>query len=341
MIQLNKQSILIGVAVLAIIITGVLISANGNSNTTLSFLKFNFFTSPKGVAEKAVAYLNSKVLLQGQSATLNSFSEESGVIKVNIKITSADGSKDYNSYITKDGKLFFPDVLVLGDSKNQQPSPSATTSTPATLAKVDKPMLEAYVVSDCPFGLQMQRVMDNAIANIPSLGQYLKVRYIGSVVNGAITSMHGDKEAQENLRQICLRDEQASKYWAYVSCYMRKGDSTACQVSEKIDANKLSACMTDSKRGLAYAKEDFDLNTKYNIQGSPTLILNGTQVSEFDFGGRASNTIKTLICNSSSKEPDFCSTALNTETAATSFSLTYAGSGSSANNAANCAPATN
>ena len=81
MIQLNKQSILIGVAVLAIIITGVLISANGNSNTTLSFLKFNFFTSPKGVAEKAVAYLNSKVLLQGQSATLNSFSEESGVIK--------------------------------------------------------------------------------------------------------------------------------------------------------------------------------------------------------------------------------------------------------------------
>lgn len=352
MFKLNKNSVLIGIAVLGIIITGVLIFADSSSNNVFSFLKLNFFNSPEVIAKKLVDYLNSSALQQGQTATLNSFSEESGVIRVNIKITSSAGSKDYNSYVTKDGKLFFPDVLVLDASKSQKPSEQTTKQPPANLAKVDKPMLEAYVVSDCPFGLQMQRAMASAIKSVPTLAQYIKVRYIGAIENGIITAMHGDGEAKENLRQICIRDEQQSKYWSYVSCYMQKsagtlpngmpfGDSPSCQASAGIDKAKLNACVLDSKRGLAYAKEDFALDSKYSIQGSPTLILNGSQVSEFDFGGRSADTIRNLICSSSSKVPEFCSTKLDTNQASTSFSPTYApvaGAVASASTSS-CAPA--
>ena len=188
----------------------------------------------------------------------------------------------------------------------------------------------------------MQRMMADAITNIPSLASLIKVRYIGSVVNGTITAMHGDAEAQENLRQICIREEQASKYWNYVSCQMKAGDTAGCQASSGIDSTKLNTCITDKNRGLAYAQEDFDLSSKYSVQGSPTLILNGQLVSEFDFGGRSSDAIKNLLTCASETKPDFSETTLNANTAATSFSLTYAGSGSSGNSGstgANCAPA--
>ena len=96
-------------------------------------------------------------------------------------------------------------------------------------------------------------------------------------------------EAQENLRQICLREEQPTKFWNYLSCYMKKasgtlpngmplGDSTGCQASTGIETAKLSACVSDSSRGLAYAQKDFDLADKYNASGSPTLILNGATI---------------------------------------------------------------
>ena len=193
-----------------------------------------------------------------------------------------------------------------------------------TAEKNDNPVLEAYVVSRCPFGIQMQRVMADVIKNIPSSAQYMKVRYMGSVSNGIITAMHGNAEAQENLRQICLREEQPTKYWPYVSCQMKgSGQEVACEKPSGVDSSKLSACVSDVSRGLAYAQKDFDLNSKYQIQGSPTLILNGQQVSEFNFGGRTSDAVKNVICNGFNSQPEFCSTKLTTANAAASFSATY------------------
>jgi len=189
--------------------------------------------------------------------------------------------------------------------------------------KNDNPILEAYVVSRCPFGIQMQRIMADIVKNIPSLEQNMKVRYMGAISNGKITAMHGDAEAQENLRQICLREEQPTKYWSYVSCQMKRGDTAGCEAPAGLDSSKLSACVSDSNRGLAFAQKDFDLNSKYQIQGSPTLVLNGQQVSEFDFGGRTSDAVKSVICNGFNDQPGFCSTKLTTANAATSFSATY------------------
>lgn len=321
--NIDKNLVLIIIAVLGILVTGALILNDGR-------------TTPKAVVERSMEYINKNILQGGQTASLVSFKQESGLIKVTMKIAD----KEYDSYITNDGKLFFPEALSLTDTatavSNNENTPPAK-ATPATLAKTDKPLLEAYIVSRCPFGIQMQRVIDNAIANAPDLANYVKVRYMGSVVNGKITAMHGDQEAQENLRQICLREEQPAKYWPYVSCYIREGNATSCQETQNVDVAKMNACTSDPNRGLAYAQKDFDLNTKYSIQGSPTLIVNGQKVSEFDFGGRASDAIKTIVCDSANSPFGFCSKKLNTEQAATAFSLTYAGEGSSANNSANCA----
>jgi thioredoxin 1 len=194
------------------------------------------------------------------------------------------------------------------------------------MAKSDKPLLEAFIVSRCPFGLQMQRIMTETIRKLPQAKDYLKVRYLGSISNNAITSMHGDEEAQENLRQICIREEQSSKYWDYVSGYLKDGNSIKCLKSSSVDARALGACMNDSSRGLAYAQKDFDLANKFNITGSPTLTLNNKMASEFDFAtntisGRSPEALKELLCCGFDKEPSFCSAQLNTTQAITMFQI--------------------
>jgi len=333
----NKFAILIAGAV--IIILGTMLTVNFKPG-------FSFLAgmSKNEIATKSIDYINKNLLSGGQTATLVGSSEEAGVVKITIKV----GETQFNSYATKDGKLLFPQAFsmnetannaVASDNSNSRPSQPAADQIKQACDSTQKsadPVLEAYVVSQCPFGLQMQRVLADIIANAPDLDQNIFVRYIGSISNGKITSMHGDEEAQENLREICVRDEQRSKYWKYVSCHIKAGDVDSCLVSAGIDANKLDACMSDNKRGLAYAKEDFDLNAKYGIQGSPTLVMNGKEISEFSFGGRTSEAVKTMICCAYDKQPGVCSTQLNTANAATSYSEAYASSGSSANSASDC-----
>lgn len=208
--------------------------------------------------------------------------------------------------------------------QQQVQQPSAVQQPPSTtLTKSDNPTLEAYVVARCPYGLQMQRAMADAVKNIPALAQYLKVRYIGSASGNTITSMHGSAEATENLRQICLREEQPAKYWNYVSCQMKAGDTSGCESSTGVDSAKLSACISDASRGVAYAQKDFALDSQYSVQGSPTLILNGVQVSESNYGGRSSDGVKAMVCAAFNSQPSFCSTQLNTAQATNSFSETY------------------
>ena len=354
MFKPNKNQILIGVAALAIIITGVLVFANSNpgSGNVLSALGIGI--SKETVAKKSIDYLNTSVLQEGQTASLDSVSLESGVIKMKIKITTESGSNVYDSYATRDGKLLFPEAFTLETVineavKNTENTENTTQVTPASVEKVDNTMLDAYVVSGCPFGIQIQRALAGAVKSAPSLAQYVNVRYIGGISGNTITAMHGTEEAQENLRQICIREEQQSKYWNYVGCYIKKaagtasngmpfGDTKACQAEAGVDATKLNACVTGTARGLAYAKKDFDLNAKYNIKGSPTLVLNGQVISETPFGGRSANAIGQLICSSSITPPSFCQDAqLPTDQASTSFSLTYAGSDATGATA-NCAP---
>ena len=348
--KMNRNTILIAVAIIAIVITGGLIYANSNHGFSLPAI---FGMSDSQIGKKVVDYINNNQLSQ-TPATLVSVSEESGLVKVKIKI----GTNSFDSYATKDGKLLFPQAF------DMSPKPaSASTSansgsaqTPAQAAasvkKTENPMLEAFVVSSCPFGLQMQRAVADAVKNIPSLASNVVIRYIGSISNGAISSMHGPEEAQENLRQICIREEQPTKFYNYISCYMKKqtataasgmplGDSTGCQATSGVDAAKLSACVSDSSKGLAYAKKDFDLSAKYNVSGSPTLILNGAQISESGFGGRSSDGVKSMVCAGFNSKPSFCSKTLNTAEASASFSSTYSTTGASGSTASNnnCATA--
>ena len=345
--KIDKNTALIGLAIVAVVVVGVLLSTNGGKNISLASLGNFFGPSNDEIAKKAVDYINNSGL-SSTPASLVSVSEESGLVKIKIKI----GSQEFDSYATKDGKFLLPQAFDISGKAQQtannssQPTEEQKQQAAASIKKTDKPLLEAFVVARCPYGLQMQRAMADAVNSIPDLAQYLKVLYIGSVSSDgkSLTSMHGDAEAKENLRQICIREEQPAKYWNYVACQMKgSGQEVSCEKSTGVDSAKLNACVSNPARGIAYAKKDFDLNTKYNVQGSPTLVLSDAQISESGFGGRSSDGVKSMVCAAFNNQPGFCSKKLNTAEAATSFSPQYSGSASGSGNSGatgtNCAPA--
>lgn len=271
--------------------------------------------------------------------TIANLKSVSGVYEFELTLGKGETARKYNSYITKDGKIIFTSGIKLSELKVQ----SATTATQKKLTckdlnKTDSSKLTAFVVSQCPFGLQMQRVFKKVLAEQPNLASVLDVKYLGSVEGDKITSMHGDNEAQENLKQICMREEQKNFYWPYLSCYMQEGKTDECLANVGVDTTSLQACVTDKTRGLTYAKKDFDLANKYQISSSPTLLLNDKQtVSEFDFGGRVPDAIREISCCGSKNQADYCSTPLSKDESASSFSVTDAPQQGNTGNAANCA----
>jgi hypothetical protein len=269
-----------------------------------------------------------------------SLKEESGIYVFDLKLDVQGGEQTFTSYMTKDGKFFFTGGIKVADlDKKSEAKTTEEQQKPLTcqdVKKTDTPNLTAFVVADCPYGLQMQRLMKVAALEDPELGPFFAVKYIGSIVNGKITSMHGDKEAAENLRQICIREEQKNLYWPYVYCYMKEGKSPECLLEARVSQTQLETCMSDAQKGLSYAQKDFDEATNLKISGSPTLVANGMIVSEFDFGGRNVDALKQLICCGSNKKLGFCDKTLSKEEIAASYSVVDKGQ-ASGNASANCA----
>ena len=75
------------------------------------------------VAKKVIDYINNNQL-SSTTASLGGVSEESGLVKVKIKI----GANSFDSYATKDGKFLFPQAFDMSVKKqpHRQIRPQAT-----------------------------------------------------------------------------------------------------------------------------------------------------------------------------------------------------------------------
>ncbi|MFA4876620.1 MAG: hypothetical protein WC586_04340 [Methanoregula sp.] len=273
-------------------------------------------------AEIAANFIQTNLVGPGTSVRLVSVTEESGMYRLFLTIRSADEQEETLSvFMSKDGKYLFPSTFMVSQFNPSEPGtvpvPLASSANACnSVAMAESPFLEAFVVSYCPYGQQIQKVLADIVSSLPTIGAHIKVRYIGTVSNGTVRSMHGSTEAKENLRQICIREEQPDRYWNYVSCFLNSMSSASCQNSTGVDTVKLSACTASPDRGLSYASNDFRLANSYGATGSPTLVLNGATASEFKFGGRNPEAIKSMICCSFTDRPKTCNTTLASSSAA-------------------------
>ena len=271
------------------------------------------------------------MLAQGVKATYKDVKTQDGLYAFKLTVEG----QDYDAYVTKSGKLFFPQVIDMNDKAATDSSAKKTTELP----KTDKPDVKIFVMSYCPYGLQMQKAylpVYSLLKNKATMGIYF-VNY----------SMHGKKEIDENLRQYCIQKEQSDKYIAYLTCFTAStadADGVAgyasCLSKAAIDKTKLSACVaaTDGEFkvtanfndkttwvGGTYPKFDVnaDLNTQYKVEGSPTVIINGTDAAAA-ITSRSPEGLKEAICSTFNTQPEECSSALSAEVPGSGFGTTVA-----------------
>jgi len=109
----SKNLIPIAIIIAGLLIAGALVYINQGKVTE----KVSENLSPQEAAEKAIDYINQNLLEEGTTASLVNVVEENGVYKFRLKI----GENEYDSYITKNGKLLFTEGFDLEEILETQP----------------------------------------------------------------------------------------------------------------------------------------------------------------------------------------------------------------------------
>jgi len=275
----------------------------------------------------------------GTTVAIKDVTNEAGLYKLNMSITGQNGPQDFTGFLTLDGKKFFPQAIDVAEAQKQVAAANSAGNTqaqPKEVVKTDKPKVELFVMSHCPFGTQIEK-------GILPVVDLLKNK-IDFAVKFVSYSMHGQKEINEELNQYCIQKEQTSKFNAYLKCFLSKENNTdACIQSTGINTVKLKSCIatTDKTYKITEKFNDkstwsggkyptFDIfkedNTKYGVQGSPTLIINGTTSAS----GRDSNSLLSSICSAFTTPPAECSQQLSTAAPSAGFGYDAAASTNSA-----------
>jgi protein-disulfide isomerase len=232
--------------------------------------------------------------------------------------------QDIPLYITKDGKNLVQGVLPLSSGAGSGGSSSSNSNSQSTeIPKSDKPLVELFVMTHCPYGTQAEKGIIPTIKALGNTVDATKIRFVHYF-------MHGDKEEAETYNQVCIREEQSDKYLDYLACFLEDSDSARCIDKVKIDKIKLEKCISSDGKAKEYYAEDSKLSKGYGVQGSPTLIINGKQSD----AGRDSASYLEGICSAFNNAPEVCKTELSSDSPSPGFG--YGASGSSGS-AAQCA----
>ncbi|MFA6348034.1 MAG: hypothetical protein WCX30_01230 [Candidatus Paceibacterota bacterium] len=247
----------------------------------------------------------------------------------NIDIAVSKDNK-VKTVVSADGTKFCVSAMDIEKKKDD----AAATSG---VQKSDKPSVELFVMSHCPYGTQIEK---GIIPAIEALGD--KINFSLKFCDYA---MHGEKELKEQLNQYCIQKEQNDKLLSYLKCFLKAGDSESCLSSTGVDRTKLASCsssadkefsvMSNFTKKIGY-KGDYpgfaifgSDNAAYGVEGSPTLVINGTIDKA---AGRNSAGLLSSICNAFNNAPDNCKTQLSSEDPSPGFGEGTA-SGSTPSNA--------
>lgn len=311
----------------------VLLVLNFTGNVTGAFGSSDVI-GPDVAGDKIVSFLNEQT---GGGVEYVSAEDKGNLYEVTV----AYNGQDVPVYVTKDGAYFVQGAIPMDEEITTPNTPSTTTPPAATnVPKSDKPIVELFVMSHCPYGTQAEKGM---LPVYELLGDN-----IDSNIRFVYYAMHGETEVVEQKNQYCIQKEQNDKYYDYLKCFLGKtgsaADSAACIKSVGINQAKLTTCAEKADKEFDLTKNledttsylsgrfplfniDKALNEEYGIGGSPTLVINGVTVSS----GRDSASYLAAVCNAFNEPPAECDEVLSSTSPSAGFG--YAASGTAATDA--------
>ncbi len=266
----------------------------------------------------------------GTEFSLKKVSFENGMYKATVDLNG----DEIDSYVNEDLTKFFPSAMDM-NAVPEKEAVSNTKSTSGTSAtKTDKPKVELFVMSHCPYGTQMEKGL------LPVLD------ILGDTIDFELKfndyAMHSKKELDEQMSQYCIQENNPEKLVEYLYCFLDdETQAEVCLDNIGIDKNQHSACVisTDEEYKITEMYNDRDTwrsgrfpafpifeddNKTYGITGSPGLVINRSKVQT----GRSSADLLETICTAFNEQPEDCLAELSDVTPSPGFG--FDGSGSSA-----------
>lgn len=294
---------------------------NANPNSVTAMIPGTDAYKQKEATKKAdeiKKVIEANVLPEGMTAEVKDVTEVAGLYKFKLGLSG----QEYDAYITKDQKLLFPQALDIDKmkeekQKQEEAQQKARDEEKTKLPKADKPKVELFVMSECPYSTQIEK---GILPVVKALGD--KIDFQVKFVNYA---MHGEKELREEMRQFCINQKEPQKYLAYLECYLGAGESDKCVGQAGLNAADIQACEggIDQQFGVMAKFADkatwkdgqypvFPIhepeNKQYGIEGSPTLVINGYKITD---AGRDAKNLMGFVCAGFNNAPDACNQSMS------------------------------
>lgn len=266
------------------------------------------------VAAETIEYINNNLLAEGSTASLKNATVENGLYKIELDI----GGNAFESYVSTDGVLLFPSAIDISEEIVQpEPSEPSTPATPDT-PKSDRPVANVFIMSYCPFGLQMAKAVVPVMELLGDKAD-INIDYVNYI-------MHGEKEIIQNNYLHCIEEDQPDKFVAYLKCFVQSDDHEGCMTEAGVDQANLDACVAriDAEYNITglYNDQstwsggryplymvDNELAVQYNVRGSPTVVINGKNMQV----SRSPEGVKQAICGAFNTPPEECEQTLSTD----------------------------
>jgi len=182
------------------------------------------------------------------------------------------------------------------------PKGPSTTSPKAT---GDTAKLDFYVMSQCPFGVQVLNAIEPVLDKVGDDVDF-SINYIADESGDGFRALHGQPEVDENIRQLCTIKYYPNnyQYLDYIVCRNQNIRSTAweeCASSNNMDVSKIKAC-AESDEGKELHRASLNVAKQAQATGSPTIYLNGEKYG----GARSPDDFMKAICRELGNKPASC-----------------------------------
>jgi glutaredoxin len=264
--------------------------------------------SPEDAGNKLVEFLNTRT---GGGVEYVSASDMGDDL---YEVVVTYNGEEIPVYITKDGEYFVQAAASLTELSDQ-PAPEQQTQEQesAEIPKSDKPKVELFVMTHCPYGTQAEK------------GMLPVYELLGDKIDSSMRFVHyfmHAPEEDETPIQVCIREEQPDKYNEYLTCFLDEGKTDECLAEAQIDTTALNTCVESNAE--KYYNSDSALSQGYGVQGSPTLVINGEIVRS----GRSPAAYLEVICSAFNEAPEECSQELDSASPSPGFGYGTASAGS-------------
>ena len=184
---------------------------------------------------------------------------------------------------------------------------ACTKSAQRAAPKADAVKVEFFVMSQCPYGVQVETGVKEALDKLGSDVDF-KLDFIGNTgPNGEFSSLHGPSEVAGNIAQLCVAKHSPQALVDVVTCQNKNNAEVAknwepCATEAKANVAAIRTCI-EGQEGKTLLTESFARAAARQATGSPTMFIGGKPYN----GRRGSNDFLRAICAEySAKKPAAC-----------------------------------